>query len=183
MKQEFVQAIQNSIMSCIHGIHTAMPGEILNFDKSTGTATVKPAIRFRKPNGETMDFPQITGVPVCFPQGNGQRATIAFPVKAGDGCLLVISERSLDFWLYGQETDTELAFDLSNAMCIPGLFVKNNPVLADACESNAIIAAVKNTRLCIKDGEVLIDAAQVVINGDLKVNGEVRNTGEETSVE
>lgn len=178
MKQEFVQAIQDSIQSGLRGIHTAMPGEILSFDAAKGIATVKPAMKFKKPNGETMDFPQVTGVPVCFPQGNAQGATIAFPVKPGDGCLLVIAEQSLDYWQYGQETSTDLAFDMSNAMCIPGLFVKGNPVIEEACGQNAVIADVKGTRIAIKNGEVSITAAQVTINGSLKVNGDVQTAGD-----
>ena len=93
MMQEFVQEIQNTVQRGLRGIHTAMPGRIVSFDAAKGVATVKPAMKFKKPDGKTMDFPQVTGVPVVFPQGAGQGATIAFPVKPGDGCLLVVPER------------------------------------------------------------------------------------------
>lgn len=119
MMQEFVQEIQNTVQRGLRGIHTAMPGRIVSFDAAKGIATVKPAMKFKKPDGKTMDFPQVTGVPVVFPQGAGQGATIAFPVKPGDGCLLVVAEQSLDYWQYGQETSTDLAFDMTNAICIP----------------------------------------------------------------
>ena len=88
MMQEFVQEIQNTVQRGLRGIHTAMPGRIVSFDAAKGIATVKPAMKFKKPDGKTMDFPQVTGVPVVFPQGAGQGATIAFPVKPGDSCLL-----------------------------------------------------------------------------------------------
>lgn len=97
MMQEFVQEIQNTVQRGLRGIHTAMPGRIVSFDAAKGIATVKPAMKFKKPDGKTMDFPQVTGVPVVFPQGAGQGATIAFPVKPGDSCLLVVAEQSLDY--------------------------------------------------------------------------------------
>lgn len=100
MMQEFVQQISDTVKRGIRGIHTAMPGKVLAFDPAKCIATVQPAMKFKKPDGKTMDFPQITGVPVVFPQGAGQNAVVAFPVKAGDGCLIVVAEQSLDYWQY-----------------------------------------------------------------------------------
>ena len=128
-------------------------------------------MKFKKPDGKTMDFPQVTGVPVVFPQGAGQGATIAFPVKPGDSCLLVVAEQSLDYWQYGQETSTDLAFDMTNAICIPGLFAQGNPVVADACAQNAVIVDVKGTRLTVKGGSVTISAPEVTVEGNLTVTG------------
>ena len=124
MMQEFVQAIDDSIKKGVRGIHTAMPGVILSYDAGKGLATVQPTMKFKKPDGDTVDYAQITGVPVVFQQGMNQEATGAFPVKPGDGCLIIIAEQSIDYWLYGQETETDLAFVLTNAICIPGLFAK-----------------------------------------------------------
>ena len=107
MLQEFVQAIDDSIKKGVRGIHTAMPGKILVYDADKGLATVKPTMKFKKPDGDTVDYAQITGVPVVFQQGMGQEATVAFPVKPGDGCLIIIAEQSIDYWLYGQETETD----------------------------------------------------------------------------
>ena len=61
MMQEFVQEIQNTVQRGLRGIHTAMPGQIISFDAAKGVATVKPAMKFKKPDGKTMDFPQVTG--------------------------------------------------------------------------------------------------------------------------
>lgn len=172
MTQEFVQAIKDSVQQAIRGIHTAMPGEILAYDAVTGLATVQPSMMFKKPDGSTVPFAQITGVPVVFPQAMGQNATVAFPVKAGDGCLIIVAEQSIDYWLYGQETETDLAFDLTNAICIPGLFKKGSSVAAEACEKNAIIVDVKGTRLTVKDREVEVDSAVIKLNGNVTVRGD-----------
>lgn len=173
MVQEFVLQIKKMIERQIREVHTAMPGEIVSFDPATGLATVLPSMKYRKPDGTTVDYPQISGVPVLFPQGLGGNATIAFPVVAGDSCLIIVAEQSIDYWLYGQETDTDLAFDLTDAMCIPGLFSTANPVAAEACEQNAVIVDVKGTRLTVKDGEVDINAATVKVSGNLVVEGTV----------
>jgi phage baseplate assembly protein gpV len=135
-------------------------------------------MKYKKPDGTTIDFPQVTGVPVLFQTGMGQSATIAFPVKAGDGCLIIVGEQSLDYWMYGQETSTDLAFDMTNAMCIPGLFAKANPVVADACAGNAVIVDVNGTRITVKNGAAIIDASKVTINGDVQVNGKVTASGD-----
>ena len=178
MMQEFVQQINNSIKKEIRGMHTAMPGTIVSFDPGKMLATVLPGMKFKKPDGKTIDYPQITGVPVVFPQGAGQQCTVAFPVKAGDGCLIVIAEQSLDYWMYGQETATDLAFDMTNAMCIPGLFAKSNAAVQAACSANAVVIDAKGTRITVKGGSVEINAAEVKINGNLTVSGSVRSVGD-----
>lgn len=173
MMQEFVQQIADTVKRNIRGIHTAMPGKVLAFDPGKCIATVQPVMKFKKPDGKTIDFPQITGVPVVFPQGAGQSVTVAFPVKAGDGCLIVIAEQSLDYWQYGQETSTDLAFDMTNAICIPGLFTKANDAVQAACAENAVVLDSKGTRVTVKQNEVTIDATEVKVNGNLTVTGSI----------
>lgn len=173
MMQEFVDAVKNTVRSELNDIHTAVPGKIVSFDAAKGLATVLPIMKFKKPDGTSIDYPQITGVPVLFPQGYGQSATIAFPVKAGDGCLIIIAEKSIDYWLYGQETDTDLSFDMTNAVCIPGLFAKANADVKQACQENAIILNCNGTKAVLKSGQAQITAATVVVNGTLKVNGNI----------
>ena len=178
MLQEFVESIRKMVDAKINEIHTTMPGKIVSFDTATGLATVLPAMRFKLKDGTTVPYPQITGVPVLFPQGCGQQATIAYPVKPGDGCLIFIAEHSIEYWLYGQETDTDLSFDLTDAFCIPGLFQAANSVAERACRENAVIVAVKGTEVVVKKNEVAINAPNILLNGDVQVNGSVTATGE-----
>lgn len=173
MIQEFVQQIKKMIDRQIRGIHTAMPGKIVSIDHETGLATVVPTMKFRRPDGATVDYPQLFGVPVVFPQGWGGKATIAFPVREGDGCLIIVAEQAIDYWMYGQMTDTNLAFDLTNAICIPGLFNVANPVLAESCKNNAVIVDVMGTRMTLRDREIVLDAPDVRVNGNLSVTGKV----------
>ena len=82
MMQEFVDQINKSARSATEDMHTALPGEIKIYDPDKGVATVLPKAKFTKPDGSTMDFPQISGVPVMFPQS--KNVTIAWPIKKGD---------------------------------------------------------------------------------------------------
>lgn len=177
MMAEFVQQVSKMVKDNIKGVHTALPGTIVSFDPGTCLATVLPTMKFKKPDGTTVDFPQVTGVPMVFPQVMNQQATIAFPVKAGDGCLIIVAEQSIDYWLYGQETDTDLDFDLTNSICIPGLFAKANPVMAEACNGNAVVVDVKGTKVTVKSGAVQVDAATITLNGNVTVKGNFTTTG------
>lgn len=167
MMQEFVESVNKVAKKTVSQIHTAVPAVITAFDTGKGLATVQPKAKFKKPNGETMDYPSIGGVPVVFPQS--QNVTIAFPIKAGDNCLLVFGEKALDYWLYGKETDTELNFDLSNAIAIPSLATVGNAAMQMACDEDAAVVQAGDTVLKVKG-----DA--VYIKGDLKVEGKITAT-------
>lgn len=172
MMQEFVDSVNKTAKKAVGEIHTAVPAVITAFDAGTGMATVQPKAKFKKPNGDTMDYPSVSGVPVVFPQS--QNVTIAFPIKAGDNCLLVFGEKALDYWLYGKETDTELNFDLSNAIAIPSLKNTGNPAMQKACSEDAVVLQSGGTTLTVKSGMVVID-------GDLHVSGKIDAVGDVTS--
>lgn len=174
---EFVNQVKKTAENLLGQVHTCVPGKIVSFDGATCQATVLPAMKIKKPNGEMLDYPQITGVPVVFPQSSAQGVTIAYPVKAGDGCLIVFSEQALDQFLYEQDTGTDLKFDLSNAVAIVGLFAKGNSVMAEATNSGAVIVDVQGTRVKVQSGLVQIDAAAVKINGNVTITGDLTATG------
>lgn len=174
---EFAEQVKETINTMLAQVHTCVPGEIVSFDGSTCQATVLPAMKIKTPKGEMKDYPQITGVPVVFPQSSAQGATIAYPVKAGDGCLILFAEQALDQFLYDRDTGTDLKFDLSNAVAIVGIFAKGNSVMAEATSSNAVIVDVKGTRVKVQSGLVQIDAAAVKINGNVTITGDLTVTG------
>lgn len=173
MMQEFVDQVNKTAQKTIEGMHTALPGEITAFDPASGMASVQPKAKFKKPNGETMDFPAVTGVPVVFPQSDS--ATIAWPMKPGDGCLLVFSESALDYWMYGKETDTVLKFDLSSAIAIPNLYAKGSAAMQTACSEDAVVIVAGGTTLKVApDGVTVIGKltveGEIVAAGDVKAN-------------
>lgn len=178
MMQELITQLKEMARDEISGVHTALPAEIKSYDANKGLAIVKPKAKYKQPNGKTIDFPEISGVPVAFPQNKD--FTIAFPIKAGDECLLIFAEQSLDFWLYGKETDTELKHDLSNAVAIPNINSKGNPDMKRACDEDAVIVKVGETELKAKKDGVYIKG-NIEITGDVKVNGKFDATGDVTA--
>jgi hypothetical protein len=170
MLQEFTQQVKSFINDALGGVHTAIPGKIISFDASSGEAVVLPAGAFRKPGGGALDFPQISGVPVLFPQSAGQSAVIAYPVKPGDGCLLVFAEQSLDTWKSGAQSGEILTHDLTNAVAIVGLFARASPLVKEACEKDAIVIDKDGKRITVRRDGVTLSGG-VVIEGDITVNG------------
>ncbi|EPU9086290.1 Gp138 family membrane-puncturing spike protein [Enterobacter hormaechei] len=119
------QAFDAQKLSIFTGLRVAMPGIIQSFDPSTVTCTVQPAIYGQKvgDDGSTASeaIPILPDVPVVFPRGGG--CTLTFPVKPGDECLLVFSDRCIDFWWQNggvQEAVDTRQHDLSDAFAIVG---------------------------------------------------------------
>lgn len=169
MMQELIERLQQMAEGAVNCIHTAIPGSIVSFDPSTCLATVSPKMKYTKPDGSKIDYPNVAGVPVYFPQGANQKASIAYPVKPGDGCLLFAAEQSLDFWMYGRETTADLRYDLTNSVALVGLFVRPGPGVQKACDENAVVVMAESVVLTVKPERVEID-------GDLKVNGRIDAT-------
>ncbi len=120
-EQQTAQAIAESLAT---QLRVAMPGIIQSFDPNAITCTVSPAIRGIMPTPEgtnPSDLPLLVDVPVIFPRGGG--CTMTFPVKPGDECLLVFSDRCIDFWWQSggvQESVDPRQHDLSDAFAIIG---------------------------------------------------------------
>lgn len=158
MMQEFVQQIENIIREATYDMHTALPGTISAFDPATGMATVRPEGTVAMKNGKRLKYPSIVKVPVVFPQAGGQDTVIAFPVKPGDGCLVIICENDLKPWMsHGKETESDMKFDLTNAVCIPGLFSEGNEAVQKAVEEDAIIIRNKKMEMMVKEDEFQVE--------------------------
>ena len=162
MLPEFTEAIRKNITHMINGVHTAFPGRIEKYDPEKNLANVQPVMKYKKPNGDIIDYPLLTGVPVWFPQTFGQKATIVYPIKQGDECLVICAERPIDYWLLGKETKTDLMFDLTEAVCIPGLFAKPNVLAKKAVEDEAIIAQLEDTYIEIKKDDIRLDSQKTI---------------------
>ena len=173
MMQELTQQIEETARAVTDEIHTAMPGTVIAFDPGSGTATVKPS-------GKIMD------VPVTFPFCQTAGVGIAFPVGKGDSCLIVISEVELDEWRTGAESEGSLRFDLTSAMCIPGLLEGGGDIISKACQNNVVIVGAGDVEVMVSDAGAVITSGGtkmtvsddgVAISGDLKVDGNISSTG------
>jgi len=156
MIQEFTQIMKEHIHDVLRELHTAIPGKIITFDSAKCEATVQPFGKFKKPDGSNLGYPQINEVPVYVMQGSKQTATFVYPIKPGDECILFFAEQALDAWQTKAESDTDLCFDLTNAVAIVGLFAKPNPLVKEACADNSIIIEKDGERVRLKKGETYI---------------------------
>ena len=156
MIQKFVQQIKNTVQESLDGVHTCIPGEIVSFDAAKCTAIVKPKGKFKRPDGQKVDYPQIAQVPVHFQQSSSQESCICFPVKPGDGCLLLFSEQALDAWRSSGEDFPDLKHDLTNAIAIMGVCRQPNELMQEAQDKDAIIIRQKDSRAMLSNDEVLL---------------------------
>ncbi len=174
MMQEFVQQVKSTIQEFIDGVHTAIPGVITAFDPAKCEASVNLTGQYNKPDGTKLPYPAAAHVPVVFPQVSNQEITIAFPIKPGDGCLVVIAEQALEAWRAGGESNLDLKHDLTNAIVIPGLFRTPNTAMQEAVMEDAIMLVNQGTKVKIKGQEIHIETPKIEIQTEkIHITGEV----------
>jgi hypothetical protein len=100
-------------------VRCAVPGVFTSVAADLRSAAVQPAIS--RQNSASAD-PSIPDVPIMFPRWRG--GSITWPVQAGDQCLLVFADRSLDEWedAGGSRVttpDDPRTHDITDAIAIP----------------------------------------------------------------
>ena len=91
---EFTQELKNLVRDTLRDIHTIIPGRIVSFDPDECVASILPFGKFKKPDGSMIDYPQLNKVPVYVIQGGEQTATIVYPVKKDDECIVFFAEQA-----------------------------------------------------------------------------------------
>jgi len=176
-------------------INTSIPAIIDEFDTTTQRVSATPAIKAKitKPDGtfDFIDYPKITNIPLAVQSGNG--ISITYPIKKGNLCTLIFSQRSIDNLLtdstrtakpfIGSEayTSTLRCMDLTDAMCFPGIITNSNKISSynnDSVEIRNADASVKITvsqngltlkqdgaTLKLNGGDVEIEATNIKLTG------------------
>lgn len=184
------------ILTALSEINVALPGKVIAYDAGAVRTTVQPSIPKRLANGDVLNAPQIVSVPVMFPMTdiNGAVAQVTLPVKAGDGCLLIFSQRSLENWLSGSSDapDDPRMFDLSDAFCVMG----GNSRSPSADAENLCIKYGSGEIKIAPSGNIMINSPDVSVttdnftvsapmstfNGNVIVNGGISTAGGSGSV-
>lgn len=182
MLQEFVQEIEDTARDVVNEIHTVLPGKILAYDAGSGKATVQPIGQYQTSTGEKIGFPKITEVPIVLPHCTSLDVGIAFPIKVGDSCLILVSEIELDEWRTGAESEGTLRFDLSSSVAIPGLLKSNNTLATEAISSGGVVVGAGDTRLVVKSSGVSISGSlsvtgSISVGSNLNVSGNINYNG------
>lgn len=151
------EAARAHVEAALRDTHTCLPGIVKSFNETTQTATVQPAIqRIFIPEGP-VDLPQCMDVPVQFPRGGN--FVMTFPVAANDECLLVFSERAIDFWWDrgGVQLPAEYRrHDLSDAFAIMGVSSRPKMVSGFATSACEIRTLDGSTVLRIENSQIFV---------------------------
>jgi hypothetical protein len=117
------EAAENArIEARILDLHTSIPGHVVSYDATKQTAVCQPGIQRIFRGQGAIDLPQLVDCPVHFPSGGG--FVLSFPVSVGDECLLIFSERAIDYWWQngGVQLPAEYrTHDLSDAFAFVGV--------------------------------------------------------------
>lgn len=160
MTSEMVEAFRNMVRSSAESAHVALPGTILNYDSAKGLCQVRPIGMMRKPDGSSMEYPIIAGIPICSPTG------IAVPVRPGMTCLIVICDADISGWLSGKTAVQSMPHSLQNAVCIPELRKTPNSMQNYA-----------NTHNCVAVEGSLYVSGEITIAGNVTVSGSITSAG------
>jgi len=181
-KEEFIEEVEFN--DRMYRVYTASPGRIEAFDGTL--ATVQMTVRIKTiVNGDTrfLDPPLISHVPVVLPSSMGGGLFITVPIKPGDPCLIVFSQRSIDnvVDLGGIQnpvdpksnslTARNRHHDMTDAICIPGLSIIPSAPASWAADAIEIRNAARTVCLSVK-------ADKIYITGDLAVTGKITATGD-----
>lgn len=156
MKEELSDVLEIHTDAYMENVHTSISGKIVSYDSIERKASVLPLIKLKTIKEVNVDLPVIDNVPVMFPSGS--TFVLKWDIKPGDGCLLIFSEVGLGNYLNGNgvlqvATEDSSRFDLTDAICIPGLFpfsvsktMYSSPPLAEIDITNGIIGLNGNDK-------------------------------------
>ncbi len=189
-QQQSFDALAASIFSMMR---VSLPGIIQSFDPETVTCVVQPAIKGTVPNKSgdpvSSDMTLLMDVPVMFPRGGG--CTLTFPIKPGDECLIVFSDRCTDFWWQSggvQEPADDRQHDLSDAFAIVGpqsqakkisgismsgaqLRTDDGAAFVEVAAGHAITVQTPGKLTASAQGGAEITAPEIILNGNVTING------------
>ncbi|BDH45766.1 hypothetical protein TUM12370_18100 [Salmonella enterica subsp. enterica serovar Choleraesuis] len=170
-----------------NGLHVAMPGVIQSFDPERVTAVIQPAVKGYETDAhgkkQSVTMPLLVDVPVVFPRGGG--CTLTFPVRKGDECLLIFSDKCIDFWWQSgdvQEPVSGRSHHIGDAFAIIGPMSQRYKIggistTAAQLRTDSGAAFIE----IAQGGAVTITSPQVTINGPVQVNGTITSTGDQTA--
>lgn len=182
-------------------IRVAIPAKVVSFDAEKQTITAQPLIREKiiyRVNGTTefVNLPQLTDIPVQFPQAGN--FVLTMPIQAGDEVMLIFQDMCIDSWWFSggiQNWMDRRRHDLSDAIAIPGLNSVPNVISDIADDAAELRTKDGDFRVKVKDDEIRLIApnayckltnGNIVINADTKItftapdiefNGDVNGAG------
>lgn len=169
---EFTDAMRRFADDLRYNLYCHLPGEIISFDRTKGTAKVQPALLrvfpdYTVPSGQrTAPYKPLEDVPVFVLQGGG--ASLGADPVPGDPCLLAVADRNLDAWLAqgGQPAPlSPRAHDLSDCLAFVGFNPVSRPLSARSAR-RAGEAGISDAlaKIVVKNGLVNISNGPAPVN-------------------
>lgn len=156
-------AVRTAIAGALADVWTALPCIVVSVDLAAHTITAQPAVKafVDQEDGSTLavTFPVLVDVPIVWQRGGG--ATLTFPVRPGDECLVVFASRTIDTWWQSggvQVPNVSRKHDLSDGFALVGPFSQATKI------ANVSAAAVQ---LRSDDGAVFISLNPTTKNVDV----------------
>jgi len=152
-------------------------GIVQSFNPTTQTASITLAYKktvFKTspvnevPQAVLTDYPPLTDVPVI--SLGGGAASLTFPIKKGDECLLLFNDRDLDNWFQGgppQGVATRRTHSFSDAVALVGLRSAPNAL----ANFDAARAVLRNGNAMVGVGTELVKIANEVTTLKTIING------------
>jgi hypothetical protein len=154
--------LNRAMLDHLKTIHTMIPGVIDSFDSSTQRAKVALSTAMEMDDGTILEHPPLINVPVQFYRWGG--FVLTMPVKKGDECAVVFSERSMDRFLkfgeVGKVPTERRFFDLSDGFAVPGLSSDSNAIPSLSTDSMELRHLDGDIVIKLKDDGVSITNSQ-----------------------
>lgn len=169
-------SLDSYIESALLGVHTSIPAEVVDYNAGSHTAKVKPGVAMLMSNGVKIELPELAEVPVVFP--SAASFDLEFPLKRGDGVLLVFSESDISEWKAGKKGANAASpsrFSLDGAVAIPGLAPSPSKGRARlVVDSNGVVTFT--AKKIVFDGQVVAKKA-ILARDDVYVGPEPTGPG------
>lgn len=164
--------IKEMIDRALSRMNTCMPGVIESFDAATQTCTVIPAIQMKvNVNGveSFVDLPPIVEAPLCYPIASGAGFALTLPIRKGDPCLVLFSQRAIDNWhqLGGVQPPEEGTgcrhHDLTDAIVLMAPVPLPEVLGAWEAEGVELRNRDKSSRVTVKDDKVEVQSGPSIL--------------------
>ena len=189
-EQQLTKAVSESISA---GLRVSMPGIIQSFDADAVTCVIQPAIKGfefdNSGNKVSNTLPLLVDVPVVFPRGGG--CSLTFPLAVGDECLVIFSDRCIDFWWQSggiQEPVSDRMHHLADCFVIPGpqsqakkisgisttaaqLRTDDGSAFIELAAGHDVTVKTPGKLTASADGGTEITSPEIILNGNVTING------------
>lgn len=147
---ELYDTLSNLKTDIFRSLNSVKIGKITIFDEVKKTAEVQILFKRILPDQTIQSYPLLLNCPIFTLQGGG--AAIQMPIAVGDHCLILFSDRNIDFWF---KTSSEGApfdsrcHDLSDGIALVGL----NALTSDLEDyaDDEVKLTYADSRISIKD--------------------------------